>query len=136
MAIMTLSDASGSYEVIAFSEQLEQFRDVLQVGKLVILTVEADDRADGVGLRLIGADLIEKAAEKVGRRLEVEAASAGCLSGIKERLRAGDGEVILVVRRDAGAKRYDIELPGRFRISPELAEGIKALDGVVGVELS
>src|SRR5690606_35536563 len=42
MAIITLSDATGSFEVIAFSEQITKFSDVLQAGKSVILGVEAD----------------------------------------------------------------------------------------------
>jgi DNA polymerase III subunit alpha len=136
MAIMTLSDATGSFEVIAFSEQLAQFYDVLAVGKSVIVSVEADDRPDGIGLRLISAEPIEKAAEKLGRRLEIEAESPRCLSAIKAQLKAGDGQVIMVVSRDRGLKQYEIELPGGFRISPELAGGIKSLDGVVDVRLS
>jgi DNA polymerase III subunit alpha len=136
MAIMTLSDATGSFELIAFSEQLAQFYDVIAVGKSVIVSVEADDRPDGIGLRLISAEPIEKAAEKLGRRLEIEAESPKCLSAIKAQLKAGDGQVIMVVSRDRGLKQYEIELPGGFRISPELAGGIKSLDGVVDVRLS
>jgi DNA polymerase III subunit alpha len=136
MAIMTLSDATGSFEVIAFSEQLAQFYDVIAVGKSVIVSVEADHRPDGIGLRLISAEPIEKAAEKLGRRLEIEAESPKCLSAIKAQLKAGDGQVIMVVSRDRGLKQYEIELPGGFRISPELAGGIKSLDGVVDVRLS
>ena len=37
MAIISLSDASGGYEVIAFSEQVSQFSEVLQPGKSVVL---------------------------------------------------------------------------------------------------
>lgn len=47
MAIVSLSDASGSFEFIAFAEQLEQFREV-QPGANVIINVEADERPDGV----------------------------------------------------------------------------------------
>src|SRR6185437_13820501 len=43
MLSMTLSDPSGSYDVIAFSEQVTQFGGVLGVGKSVILNVEADE---------------------------------------------------------------------------------------------
>jgi DNA polymerase-3 subunit alpha len=137
MAIMTLSDATGSYEVIAFSEQLAQFYDVLAVGKSVIVGVEADDRPDGIGLRLISAEPIEKAAQKLGRRLTVFAGSEKCLPPIRSQLTSGgDGQVIFIVTRDRGEREYEIELPGGFRISPELAGGIKSLDGVVDVRLS
>ena len=137
MAITTLSDTTGSYEVVAFSEQIAQYGDVLKVGASVILSVEADDRPDGIGLRLISAQPIEQAAEKVGKRLTVFAGHEKCLPTIRSQLKSGgDGQVIFIVSRDSGAKEYEIELPGGFRISPELAGGIKSLEGVVDVRLS
>ena len=102
----------------------------------MIISVEADERPDGIGLRLISAQPIEKAAEKLGKRLEIEAESENCLKAIQAQLKAGDGQIIFVVSRDKGHKQYEIELPGRFRVSPELAGGIKSLSGVVDVRLS
>jgi len=137
MAIMTLSDPSGSFECIAFSEQLSQFGDTLGAGKSVVLTVEADERPDGIGLRLISAEPLDKAAEKIGRRLTVFAGSERCLHSIRSQLKlGGEGQVIFVVSRDQGAKEYEIELKGGYRLSAELAGGIKSLDGVVDVRLS
>jgi DNA polymerase-3 subunit alpha len=137
MAIMTLSDPSGSYECIAFSEQLSQYGDVLVSGKSVVLTVEADERPDGIGLRLIGAEALEGAAEKLGRRLTVFASSENCLAPIRSQLKpGGEGQVLFIVSRDFGAKEYEIELKGGYRLTAELAGGIKALDGVVDVRLS
>ena len=99
-------------------------------------TVEADDRPDGIGLRLISAQPLEQAAEKLGKRLEIEAESESCLKTIQGQLKAGDGQIIFVVSRDKGHRQYEIELPGRFRVSPELAGGIKSLAGVVDVRMS
>ena len=137
MAIISLSDASGAYEVIAFSEQVSQFSDVLQPGKSVVLSVEADERPDGISLRLINAELIEGLAEKVGRRLTVFAGDAKCLAPISTQLKpGGEGIVSFIVIRDAGAKEYEIELKGGYRLTPEIAGSIKAMDGVVDVRLS
>ncbi|RYE73752.1 MAG: DNA polymerase III subunit alpha, partial [Hyphomicrobiales bacterium] len=103
MAIITLSDATGSFEVIAFSEQITAFSDVLQAGKSVILTVEADERPDGIGLRLIGAEPIEKAAERVGKELRIFVEAANCLGPIHSQLKpGGEGHVVLVIPRGAG----------------------------------
>ena len=38
--------------------------------------------------------------------------------------------------RDGGAREYEVDLPGRFRLTPELAGGIKSLEGVVDVRLN
>jgi DNA polymerase III subunit alpha len=137
MLSMTLSDPSGSFDVIAFSEQVMQFGPVLTPGKSVILNVEADDRPDGVSLRLISARPIEEEAEKLGRLIEIEADSAECLASIKAQLKGGgDGKVKFIVTRDRATRLYEIDIPGGFRLSPELAGGIKSLEGVVDVRLA
>jgi DNA polymerase-3 subunit alpha len=137
MAIISLSDASGGYEVIAFSEQISQFTNVLQPGKSVVLTVEADERPDGISLRLINAEPIDGLAEKIGRRLTVFAGSEKCLAPIASQLKpGGEGQVSFIVIRDAGAKEYEIELKGGYRLSAEIAGSIKAMEGVVDVRLN
>jgi DNA polymerase-3 subunit alpha len=134
MMILTLSDQSGSYEVIAFSEQISQFGALLQPGKSVILQIGADERAEGVSLRLLSAEPIEGIAEKIDRRLTVFTADAKALGSIAAQLkRGGEGSVNFVVIRDGGAREYEIELPGTYRLTAEVAGGIKALEGVTDV---
>jgi DNA polymerase-3 subunit alpha len=136
MMILTLSDQSGSYECIAFSEQINQFGGLLQVGNSVLLQVGADERAEGVSLRLLDAQPLAQVAEKVGRRLTVFAADSKCLPPIRAQLKpGGEGQVSFVVIRDGGAREYEIELPGSFRLTSEIAGGIKALEGVTDVRL-
>uniref|UniRef100_UPI002AFDD24A DNA polymerase III subunit alpha n=1 Tax=Devosia sp. TaxID=1871048 RepID=UPI002AFDD24A len=136
MMILALSDQSGTYEVIAFSEQITQFGALLQPGRSVILQVGADERAEGISLRLLSAEAIDGIAEKIDRRLTIFAANAGALPPIAAQLkRGGEGSVNFVVIRDGGAREYEIELPGTYRITAEVAGGIKALDGVTDVRL-
>ncbi|MGN6486433.1 MAG: DNA polymerase III subunit alpha, partial [Devosia sp.] len=137
MCILSVSDASGGYEVIAFSEQVSAFSDVLQPGANVVLNVEADERPDGISLRLVSAEPIAGLAEKVGKRLTVFAGDAKCLAPIRTQLKpGGEGLVSFIVIRDAGLKEYEIELRGKFRLTPELAGSIKAMDGVVDARLT
>ena len=69
MMILTLSDQTGSYEVIAFSEQINEFGALLQPGRSVILQVGADERAEGVSLRLLSAQAIDGIEDTIERRL-------------------------------------------------------------------
>lgn len=134
MIILTLSDQSGNYEAIAFSEQIGQFGAILQPGKSVILQVGAYERAEGVSLRLLSAEPIDGMAEKIDRRLTVFAASAAPLGSINAQLKSGgEGSVNFVVIRDGGEREYEIELPGTYRLTAEVAGGIKALEGVMDV---
>ena len=132
MAIITLSDPTGSFECLVFSEQIAQFDEVLETGKSVILEVEADQRPDGVSLRLIGARELADAAERIGRRLTVFVGEENCLEPIRAQLKpGGEGTVSLVVIRDAGAREFEIELPGHYRVTSELAGAIRASAGVI-----
>jgi DNA polymerase-3 subunit alpha len=137
MCILSVSDASGGYEVIAFSEQVSQYSGVLQPGANVVLNVEADERPDGINLRLVSAEPIAGLAEKVGKRLTVFAGDAKCLAPIRSQLKlGGEGLVSFIVIREAGLKEYEIELKGKYRLTPELTGSIKAMDGVVDARLS
>jgi DNA polymerase-3 subunit alpha len=137
MMILTLSDQSGSYECIAFSEQINEFGALLQPGNSVLLHVGADERAEGVSLRIIDAEPLQEAAEKVNRRLTVFAEHEKCLTPIRAQLKGGgEGQVSFVVIRDGGAREYEIAIPGTYRITAEIAGGIKALDGVMDVRLN
>jgi len=45
----------------------------------------------------------------------------------------GDGEVSMVLMLQNGSE-VEIKLPGRFKVSPQIAGAIKAVSGVVAVE--
>ncbi|AKR55532.1 DNA polymerase III alpha subunit [Devosia sp. H5989] len=137
MAILNLSDQSGGYECIAFSEQISLYGSVLETGRSLILEVEADERPDGISLRLIKAESIDGATEKLGRQLTVFPESEKCLPAIRAQLKpGGEGAVTLIVSRDGGAREYEIKLPGSFKLTAEVAGGIKALAGVTDVRLN
>jgi DNA polymerase-3 subunit alpha len=137
MMILSLSDQSGTFEVIAFSEQITQFGAILQPGNSVILEVGAQERAEGISLMLNGAKPIEGAAESIDRQLTIFAADAKALPSVGAQLkRGGNGTVSFIVIRDAGAKEYEIELPGKYAVTTEVAGGIKALEGITDVQFN
>jgi DNA polymerase-3 subunit alpha len=137
MMILTLSDQSGTFECIAFSEQINEFGAILQPGNSVILQVGADERAEGISVRLISAEPIEGMAERIDRRLTVFLADPGALPATSAQLkRGGNGTVNFVVIRDGGAREYEIELPGKYNVTAEVAGGIKALEGVTDVRFA
>jgi DNA polymerase III subunit alpha len=137
MAIMMFSDPTGSYECIAFSEQISDYGHLLESGKSVVLEVGAEWRPDGVRLRLLKAEAIGDSVEKLGRKLTIFAGDTKCLAPIRTQLKpGGEGVVSLILIRDGGEHEYEIELPGQFRISPQLAGGIKGLTGVIDVQLN
>jgi len=136
MAIMMLSDPTGSFECLAFSEQIESFGDLMQTGNSVILEVEADARAEGLRLRLIRVRSLKEVAEAAERRLEIHITDSKCLAPINTLLKpGGNGTVLVRVNTDGGAREYEIELKGRYRVNPDLVGGLKSIGGVNDVRL-
>ncbi len=137
MMVVTLSDPSGSYEVIGFSEDVQKYGPILQPGANVIIGVEGEERDDGVSLRIQSAQLLDDAAQKVGKSLEIEADDPKCLNAIQQQLKpGGNGRVKFIVAREQGRRLYEIDIGATWQVSPALAGAIKSFDGVVDVRLS
>lgn len=64
MGIVQLSDVSGQYEAILFQEGLNQFRDKLEKGAAVLLTLSASIDGDDVRARIISVESLEIAAAR------------------------------------------------------------------------
>ena len=52
MGIVTLSDPSGQYEAIMFQEALNQYRDMLEKGSVVLVTLQANVEGEDVRARI------------------------------------------------------------------------------------
>jgi DNA polymerase-3 subunit alpha len=133
-AFVGLSDPSGQYEVMVFSDQLHEVRDQLEPGRSVVLVLEADRREEGdLRLRVQSIEPVDTIAARGRRGLKVFVGAGTPLDGLAKRLGEGAGEVKLVVRALGGGHEVEIKLPGRYAVTPEVAGAIKALPGVVDV---
>jgi DNA polymerase-3 subunit alpha len=134
--VVNFSDTSGQYEAVLFSETLAQYRDMLEAGKSVVITVSAEDRPEGVNMRIQTVQSLEDEASRIQKSLRIfvrDAAPLGTLAGqlgVK-----GEGQVSFVLIKDGGAGEVEIELPNRYRISPQVASAMRAVPGVIEVEL-
>jgi DNA polymerase-3 subunit alpha len=136
MGVVIFSDTSGQYEAVMFSETLTQYRDMLEPGRSVVITVQAEDRPEGVNLRIQTVQSLEEEASRIKQELRVYLRDASPVEGIFTRLsQRGEGQVSLFVIKDGGKGEVEIALPERYRISPQIASAMRALPGVVEVEL-
>jgi DNA polymerase-3 subunit alpha len=75
--------------------------------------------------------------ESIAKRLQIPEAGApnGATPAVKSppTAGAGDGDVSLVMMLDLETE-VELKLPGRFRVSPQIAGAIKAVSGVVDVQ--
>ena len=106
-------------------------------GKPIIIDVEAEQRPDGLNLRLLSAKSVEKQARKINRQLVIFTDDKKCLDPIKQQLvidNDSNGKVSFIIIRDSGNIEYEVALSGCYKLSSKLAGGIKALEGVVDVQ--
>jgi DNA polymerase-3 subunit alpha len=135
MGIIGLSDPSGHYEAVIFAEGLQQYRDLLEPGSPVLLFLTAEAQGDDVRARIQSAEPLDQAAAKLQKGLRVFLRDDKPLEPVAKRLGdKGDGEVNFVLQLSAGAE-VEIRLPGRFKVSPQVAGAIKAVPGVLDVQL-
>ncbi len=71
MGIVTLSDASGQYEAIMFQEALNQYRDMLEKGSVVLVTLQASVEGEDVRARIATVEPLDKAANRVQKGLRI-----------------------------------------------------------------
>ena len=137
MGIVRMSDPTGQYEAIAFSETLAQVRDRLEPGQSVVLIVAAEEREEGVSVRIQSVESLDEAARRMKHALRVFVRDEAPLDALARRLPAGgEGEVSVVLLLDDGRREIEMRLPGRYAVSPPLAGALRTVPGVVEVELA
>jgi DNA polymerase III subunit alpha len=149
MGIIGLSDPSGHYEAVLFAEGLAQYRDLLEPGTAVLLFLTAEVQAEEVRARIQSAEPLDQAAAKMQKGLRVFLRNEVPIDGLVRRLEpagngqgnangrngadSSDGEVSMVLMLQNGSE-VEVKLPGRFKVSPQIAGAMKAVPGVVTVE--
>jgi DNA polymerase-3 subunit alpha len=135
LGIVQLSDPSGQYEAILFAEGLNQYRDLLEKGSDVLVTLQGAVEGEDVRARIVHVEALAQAAARIHKGLRIFLRDEAPLPSIEERLRAkGEGEVSLVVLLGTQQGEVEIKLPGRFAVSAAIAGALKAVAGVVAVE--
>jgi DNA polymerase-3 subunit alpha len=141
MGIIGLSDPTGAYEAVIFSEGLAEHRDLLEPGSAVLLFLSAEVQGDDVRARIQSAEPLDAVAANLHQSLRVFLRDDKPIEAVAKRLEPAppraqgnrDGEVSMVAIL-AGGTEVEIKLAGRFKVSPQIAGAIKAVPGVVQVE--
>jgi DNA polymerase-3 subunit alpha len=131
-AFIQLSDKSGVFEIVVFSEVLNKSRDLLVAGQPVLVQVDA--RVDDDGTRMSAAEIqdLDAAAANTAAGLRLHMRDQRPLSQLKtilQRESRGRGTVSVVLDLEDGAE-VEMALPGRYRLSTGARQAMKALPGV------
>jgi DNA polymerase-3 subunit alpha len=144
-AFAMFSDTTGQFEAVIFSDTLEASGDLLEAGKPVVLTVEAEREGETVKMRVTSIASLAVAAANLQRAItvvldpRVVAARKTSLADVKDLLKpGGKGEIRFLMPIGAvagveGGRDIEFALPGRWDTSPEAQGEISAIPGVLEV---
>jgi DNA polymerase-3 subunit alpha len=134
-AFVGLSDPSGMFEVMVFSEALASARPFLEVGRPIIVRVVGDWTDDELKLRAISIDDLDAAAAQAGEGLKIRLSDPVALPTIAAQLKQpGKGLITLVVPGISQNQEVEIALPKRVQVNPQLKSTLSSLTGVAEVE--
>jgi DNA polymerase III subunit alpha len=133
-AFVALSDPTGMFEVMVFSEALASSRQHLEIGRPVLLRVIGEWAEDELKLRAVTIDDLDAAAAQAGEGLKIKLLDLAPIPLIARELKLpGKGLVTLIVPGDS-RQEIEIALPRRVQVNPQLKNMIAALAGVAEVE--
>ncbi|MDC7790032.1 DNA polymerase III subunit alpha, partial [Rhodoplanes tepidamans] len=92
MGIIGLSDPSGHYEAILFTEALAQYRDLLEPGKAVLLFIAANAEGEEVRARIQTVEPLDEAAAKLQGGLRIFLRDEAPLEAVAKRLEPSGGQ--------------------------------------------
>ncbi|AVO39044.1 DNA polymerase III subunit alpha [Pukyongiella litopenaei] len=137
-----LSDPTGAYEVMLFSEALENCREHLETGTQVVITVEATMEADK--LRLLArsvAPIDSVVAQGESTGLMVYLAQPDALETVARVLEdaaaaknGGRGPVVFCLMDPDLPGEVEIDAGRDFPVGPRIKGAIRSLEGVLEVE--
>jgi DNA polymerase III subunit alpha len=133
-AFVQLSDATGSYEAVVFSEVLVASRELMESGEPMLIVLEARLEDDQVRLMVSKMTPLDEAVAARLDNLRIELKDGTPVDEIKEIIDAdgkGNGRILLVARSNGHV--VEVGLPGRYAISPQTLGRVKDVPGVTDI---
>ncbi|WP_417457165.1 DNA polymerase III subunit alpha [Kordiimonas sp.] len=136
---LTLSDRSDAFEIMAFEDDLDGIRTLVEEGAPVVVSVQIRKRDDDdtVGLSCRGIESLETVASQSSKGLFIEIEESKAFVSIKstlDRKSGGKGKVTIRVPVSNSSRFAEFRLSGRYKITPELKQAVAAEIGVLSVE--
>jgi DNA polymerase-3 subunit alpha len=136
LAFVTLSDPTGEFEVLFRPEALRAHRDLLEVGRAIVVKVRAKPSDGDVRFYADDARPLEQIIEqgRAGLRIHLSPALTE-LEVIKSRLEpSNSGAEVMFVAAFPGGREVEFKLPGRYRLDSAVRGAIKVAPGVAALE--
>ncbi len=130
-AFVQLSDVSGTYEVMVFSELLASARELLEVGQSLFIKAAIQFEGETPRITANSFELLDQVAARSTPGLRLYIGSENPLRALREALSGerGGGEIIVVVHPDDDLE-VEITLADKLVITPGLLRTIREIPGI------
>jgi DNA polymerase-3 subunit alpha len=133
-AFISLSDPTGQFEVVVFSDVLNASRELLEPGKAVVLAVEVEINGDEAKLLAQNVRSVDSVVATTEAGVKIFIEDEKPLTALRSRLaEKGKGLVSLILLGEGG-REIEIQLKGGYKVTPQIRGAIKSVPGVVDVQ--
>jgi DNA polymerase-3 subunit alpha len=135
-AFLQLSDATGIFEVMLFSEGLARARDYLEEGKTLLVKVMAESRDEQIRMTAQDVKPLEEVLTARMKEVHVHLSSEKPLATLQQLLNV-EGRGRVVVRLFAPVKPgvlAEVTLPGQWNFSAAARNALGKVSGVEGIQ--
>ncbi len=131
-AFVQLSDTSGVYEVVVFSELLSRSRDILETGQRVLITLEIRSGGDGTRLSAIDVKPLDAALAQHSNDVKIVVCEERGIKGVEKLLNSAEkGSVNVSLVLEIGKSRsVEIQLPKKVLITGDLRADALNIPGI------
>jgi DNA polymerase-3 subunit alpha len=134
-AFVQLSDTTGVYEVVVFSELLATSRELLEGGRRILMSV--DIRADGDGARLSASEIrpLDDVLARTASELTIVVENEQAIDGVRSVMERGEeGNCKLALLVDIGnCEEVEVKLPRKISLTGDFRAAVAGLTGVAQV---
>lgn len=130
-AFVSISDPTGVFEFMAFSEQLIEYQELLAPGQTVFITVSGRLEEENLRLTLVSMENLESKLSNVAQKYELRLTDPGLVPQVQDILKqAGTGASTIQLRMPVSGKQVRMVIPGRFRLSAEVCATLSSIQGI------
>ncbi len=136
-AFLEMSDGSGSFEGMLFSEGMARYEDVIKSGVplLVSVTIDKQDEESRPRVMVNHVQTLDDAIANVANGLEIGIGDIAAVASLKDILNKDrNGQNKIYIKPDNDNWDIRIELPNKYALGGEVISKIRALPGILTVK--
>ncbi len=137
-AFISVSDPTGVYEFMAFSDHLEEYADLLVPGRTLFVTVSGRIENESLRLTLISVADLEKKLSHMVQKFELtlsDPTQVSHVQSILQQVKPGQSTIGMKIFV-ADDKHVKLMLPGKYQMSADTCSQLAAIRGLSMEEVS